>query len=49
MVAVTGQMSAGGKEPFYGVDDRAELACLELVEALGQSNESGRSIRGAWQ
>jgi len=38
----------GGKEPFYGVDGRAGLACLELVEAFYRSDESGRSVQGRW-
>ena len=34
--------------PFYGVNGRAGLACVELVEAFYRSNETGRSVQGSW-
>jgi predicted dehydrogenase len=37
-----------GREPFYGVDGRAGLACLQLVEAFYRSSEEGRTVQGSW-
>ena len=36
------------EQPFYGVNGRSGLACIELVEALYRSNETGRTVRGSW-
>ena len=36
------------EEPFYGVDGRAGLACIELVEAFYRSNDEGKAIQGQW-
>jgi predicted dehydrogenase len=37
-----------GQEPFYGVDGRAGLACLELIQALYESAQTGRTVTGEW-
>ena len=36
------------EQPFYGVNGKAGLACIELVEAFYQSNETGRTVQGSW-
>jgi predicted dehydrogenase len=36
------------REPFYGVDGRAGLACVELVQAFYRSNEEGKTVYGEW-
>jgi predicted dehydrogenase len=36
------------KEPFYGVDGKAGLACVELVKAFYESNETGKTVYGEW-
>ena len=38
----------GTREPFYGVDGRAAVACVELVKAFYESNETGKTIYGQW-
>ncbi|MGD9046170.1 MAG: Gfo/Idh/MocA family oxidoreductase, partial [Desulfobacterales bacterium] len=38
----------GTAEPFYGVDGRAGVACVELVKAFYESNESGKTVYGEW-
>ena len=36
------------EQPFYGVNGPSALACIELVEAFYQSNETGQTVRGNW-
>jgi predicted dehydrogenase len=36
------------QEPFYGVDGRAGLACVELADALYRSHETGKTVVGRW-
>ncbi len=36
------------KEAFYGVDGRAALASLEIVEAFYRSSREGRVVSGSW-
>jgi predicted dehydrogenase len=36
------------RQPFYGVDGRAGLTCIELVQAFYESNARGRTVRGRW-
>lgn len=36
------------KEPFYGVSGKAGVACIEIVNAMYQSNQEGRTITGSW-
>jgi hypothetical protein len=36
------------RDPFYGVDAKAALACLEIVQAFYESNETGKTITGEW-
>ncbi len=38
----------GVKETFYGVDGNAAVACVELVKAFYESNETGKTIYGKW-
>ena len=38
----------GTKETFYGVDGNAAIACVELVNAFYESNETGKTIYGEW-
>ena len=35
-------------DPFYGVDTKATVACLEIVQAFYESNETGKTITGEW-
>jgi predicted dehydrogenase len=35
-------------DPMYGVSGRAGLACVSIVEAMYESNRSGRTVRGEW-
>jgi predicted dehydrogenase len=37
-----------GREPFYGVNGEAGLACLEIILAFYESNEAGKTIYGNW-
>ena len=36
------------RQPFYGVNSQAALACLEIVQAFYESNEKGKTITGEW-
>ena len=36
------------RQPFYGVDGKAGLAGIELVEAFYRSNAEARTIHGSW-
>lgn len=36
------------REPFYGINGEAGLACLELVNAFYESNRIGKTITGSW-
>jgi predicted dehydrogenase len=36
------------EQPFYGVNGQSALACIQLVEAFYQSNETGGAVRGSW-
>jgi predicted dehydrogenase len=38
----------GLEKPFYGVDGRAGLACVELIQAFYGSNDEARTITGSW-
>ncbi len=33
---------------FYGIDGKAGLACLEIIQAFYKSNEEGKTIYGEW-
>jgi hypothetical protein len=33
---------------MYGVSGKAGIACLEIVQAMYQSNREGRKIAGKW-
>jgi len=35
-------------EPFYGVNGEAGLACLEIIHAMYESAETGRTVYGRW-
>ena len=35
-------------DPFYGVDAKAALACLEIVQDFYESNKTGKTITGEW-
>ncbi len=36
------------RDPFYGVNGEAGAACLEVVHAMYESSESGRTVYGRW-
>jgi predicted dehydrogenase len=36
------------KDPFYGVNGEAGAACLEIVHALYESSDTGRTVYGRW-
>jgi hypothetical protein len=36
------------RDPFCGVDAKAALACLEIVQAFYESNETRKTITGEW-
>lgn len=36
------------REPFYGVDGKAGVACIEIVQAFYESNEQGKTVYGNW-
>jgi len=36
------------REPFYGVNGDAGLACLEIIHALYESSDTGRTVCGRW-
>jgi predicted dehydrogenase len=35
-------------QPFYGVDGRAGVACIEIIQAFYESNATGKTIYGSW-
>jgi len=38
----------GQSEIFYGVNGQSAVACVELIKAFYESNETGKTIRGEW-
>ena len=38
----------GEQEVFYGVNGRSGIACVELVKAFYESNETGKTVYGEW-
>jgi predicted dehydrogenase len=36
------------EEPFYGVNGEAGAACLEIVHAMYESSDTGRTVYGRW-
>jgi hypothetical protein len=38
----------GKHEVFYGVNGQSGAACVDLVKAFYESNETGKTIYGNW-